>query len=237
VRTETRRQLKHDSFTDTAVETYSWAVEHRAKVIYGGIAVAVILALLLGVWSYLGCRDQQASRALASAMEKYNAPVRPANVPASPDVVSYTSAEERARAANQEFAKIAGQYSHTNSGRIARYFAALTAKDMNDITGAEDSFKQVAGSGDEDLASLAKLAQAGLYRDSNKDQQAIDLYKQLIEHPTRSVAKSTAQLQLAELYQGKQPQEAAKLYEQIRKEDPQSLAAEMAARNLGARSR
>jgi predicted negative regulator of RcsB-dependent stress response len=233
VRTETRRQLKHDSFTDTAVETYSWAVDHRNKVIYTALAIAVVLALVIGGWSYVGYREQRASRALAAAMDMYNAPVRPANVPAPADMLSYSSSQERARAAHAELQKVADQYSHTNSGRVARYFAALTAKDLNDISGAEKDLKDVAGSGDEDLASVAKLALAGLYRDSNKDQQAIDIYKQLIDHPTHSVSKNTAQLQLAELYQAKQPQEAAKLYEQVRKDDPQSVAAEIAARNLG----
>jgi predicted negative regulator of RcsB-dependent stress response len=232
VRTETRRQLKHDSFTETAAETYSWAVDHRGKLIYVGIVAVLVLAVLLGGWAYLGSRDQKASQALGKAMDMYNAPVRPANVPAPPDMLSYASSEERARAAHDEFEKIASQYSHSKSGQVARYFAGLTAKQMNDVAGAEKDLKQVAGSGDEDLASLANLALAGLYRDTNKDQQAIDIYKRLIDHPTRSVAKSTAQLQLAELYQAKQPQEAAKIYEQIRKDDPQSVAAEIAARNM-----
>lgn len=234
MRTETRHQLKHDSFATTAAETYSWAVEHRGKLIYGAIIVAVILAVVLGGWAYLGSRDQKASQAMAKAMEIYNAPVRPANMQAPPDMLTYGSADERARSAHAEFQKVAGEYSHTKTATVARYFSGLTAKEINDVSGAENDLKQVGNSGDDDLAALANLALAGLYRDTNKDQQAIDIYKRLIEHPTRSVSKSTAQLQLAELYQSKQPQEAAKLYEQIRKDDPQSLAAEIAARNMGA---
>jgi predicted negative regulator of RcsB-dependent stress response len=233
VRTTTRHQLKQDTFATTAVETYSWAVDHRNKVIYGAIIVALVLAAVLGGWAYLGSRDQAASKALGEAMAVYNAPVRPANVPADPAVKSFTSSEERARAAHAEFAKVADQYSHTKSGAVAQYLSGVTAKEINDAAGAENSLKKATQSSDEDLASLAKLALAGLYRDTNKDAQAIDIYKQLIDHPTRSVAKSAAQLQLAEFYQPKQPQEAAKLYEQIRKEDPQGVAAEIAAQNLG----
>lgn len=233
MRTETRHQLKHNRFAETAAETYSWAAEHQAKLVYGVIVAAVLLAAVLGGWAYMSRRDQQAGKELASAMEMYNAPVRPANVPAPPDMLTYGSSEERARAARAAFQKVADSYS-TKSGKVARYFAGITAKDMNDTAAAEKDLKEVADSGDEDLASFAKLALAGLYRDTNKDQQAIDIYKQLVEHPTRSVSKSMAQLQLAELYQAKQPQEAAKLYEQIRKDDPQSVAAEIAARNMGA---
>lgn len=233
MRTTERHQLKHDKFAETAAETYSWAVEHRNKIVYGAIVIGVVLVVVLGSMAYVSRRDQQASNALGAAMNIYDAPLRPASMPEQPGMVTFTSAADRAKAAHAEFAKIADEYSRTNSGKVARYFSGLTAKDMGDIAGAEKELKEVADSGDQDLASLAKLALAGLYRDTNKEQQAIDVYKQLIEHPTRAVAKSTAQLQLAEMYQAKQPQEAAKLYEQIRKDDPQSVAAEIAARNMG----
>lgn len=235
MRTETRRQLKHDKFAETAVETYSWAVEHRSKLIYGSVIIAVILVAVLGGWAYMNNRDQNASRALANAMAMYDAPVRPANVPAPAGMLSYGSSKERAQAARSEFEKVANEYSHTKSGDVARYFAGITAKDLGDTAGAETALKKVADSGDADLSAMAKLALAGLYRDSNKNQQAIELYKQLIDHPARSVSKSTAQLQLAELYKQTQPQEAAKIYEQIRKEDPDSAAAALAARNLGSK--
>ncbi len=235
MRTETRHQLKQDKFATTAAETYSWAVEHRNKLIYGGIIAAVALAALLGSWTYMRHRSEAASKALGEAMATYSAPIRPAGMPADTAIRSFASADERARAAYGEFAKVADEYSHTQSGAIARYLAGLTAKEMNDTAKAEDNLKKTADSSDEDLSSLAKLALAGVYRDTNKDAQAIEIYKGLIDHPTRSVAKSTAQLQLAEMYQAKnQPQDAAKLYEQIRKDDPQGVAAEIAAQNMGA---
>lgn len=234
MRTETRHQLKQDKFATTAVETYSWAVEHRNKLIYGGIIVAVALIVVLGGWAYMSHRNDAAGKALGDAMTVYNTPVRPAGMPADPAIKSFSSDEERARAARAEFEKVANDYSHTKAGAIARYFAGLTAKDLGDTAAAESDLKKTADSSDEDLASLAKLALAGLYRDTHKDAQAIDIYKNLIDHPTRSVAKSTAQLQLAEMYQAKnQPQDAAKIYDQIRKDAPQSVAAEIAAQNMG----
>jgi predicted negative regulator of RcsB-dependent stress response len=234
VRTTTRHQLKQDKFATTAVETYSWAVEHRNKLIYGGVILAVALVVVLGGWAYMRHQNEKAGTALGAAMAVYNTPVRPAGMPENPAFKSFASNEERARAAHDEFEKVANEYPHTKSGDVARYFAGVTAKELHDTAGAESDLKKVADSSDEDLASLAKLALAGLYVDTNKDAQAIDIYKGLIDHPTRSVAKSTAQLQLAEMYQGKnQPQEAAKIYEQIRKDDPRSVAAEIAAQNMG----
>jgi hypothetical protein len=99
---------------------------------------------------------------------------------------------------------------------------------MNNDKVAEEHLKYTAGVRDADIASLSKLALAALYRDSNREAEAIALYKDLIDHPTNSVPKVTAQLQLAELYSIKQPAEAKKIYEQIAKENPKSPLAEIA---------
>ena len=63
---------------------------------------------------------------------------------------------------------------------------------------AEDTLKQVAGSWDHELASLGKLALAGLYRQSGRDAQAVDVYNDLTAHPTDAVPAGLAQIQLAE---------------------------------------
>ena len=46
-------------------------------------------------------------------------------------------------------------------GRIARYFAGITAHDMGDNADAEKALQMVAGSRSKEIASLAKLALAG----------------------------------------------------------------------------
>ena len=75
-----------------------------------------------------------------------------------------------------------------------------------------------------EIASLAKLALASIYHDTNRDPQAIEIYKQLADHPTTSVSKSTAQFLLASLYEeNHQADEARKLYQQMAKESPLPL--------------
>ena len=79
----------------------------------------------------------------------------------------------------------------------------------------------MASSGNKELASVAKLALAGLYGNTNRTKDAMALYQELISQPTISVGKVTAQLQLAELYQtSNQPLDAKRLYEQIKKDNP-----------------
>jgi predicted negative regulator of RcsB-dependent stress response len=235
VRSYTRHQLKQDSFRTSTTETISWAVEHRSKVTAAVVAVVVLLAVIIGGWAYVNYRDQQGRSELAGAIQKYDAPIRPAGTPATPDMLSFGSIQERAKAANSDFTRIAGKYSFTQSGRVARYFAGVTLHDMGDNAGAEKDLKEVADSRYKEIASLAKLALASIYHDTNRDPQAIEIYKQLADHPTVSVGKSAAQFLLASLYEEvHQPDEARKLYQQMAKENPSSPAAQMAAQRLQA---
>ncbi len=228
----TRHQLKQDRFAEATKETVSWAVEHQTKLVAAGVIVGVALLVVLGSWYYFSVRDQSAGEMLARALRTYQAQLRPPNTPADPNTPSFTSAAERAKAANAEFRAIVESYGRTNSGHVARYFEALTYRDMGDMPAAERELKTVAGYRNPDLASQAKLALAGLYRDTGRDQEAIQLYNELIKEPTGAVGKATAELELAALYEAKQPGEARRIYEQIRKEEPASAAAELAGNRL-----
>ena len=233
MRTYTRRQLKQDQFAEATAETLSWANLHRNKLIVGGIVVAAVLAIGLAWWQYRQGQAARASVALSQAMTTYNAPLRPAGAPASSEVLSFTSSVERARVAHNEFQKVAAAYPHVQPGRVAGYFAALTASQMGDAAAGENELKQVAASGDADLAALAKMALAAQYRDTNRKSDAIRLYQEVIEHPTDTVSGSMARLELADLYAANnQTADANKLYEQIQKDDPTSPAAELASTRL-----
>jgi tetratricopeptide (TPR) repeat protein len=235
VRSYTRHQLKQDSFRTSTTETISWAVENRSTVTTAIVSVVVILALLIGGWAFINYRDQQASSELAGAIQKYDAPIRPPGTPATPDMLSYGSIQERAKAANAEFTHIADKYTFTQSSRVARYFEGTTLHDMGDNAGAEKALNEVADSRYKEIASLAKLALASIYHDTNRDAQAIAIYKQLAEHPTASVGKSTAQFLLASLYEEvHQLDEARKLYQQMSKENPSSPVAQLASQRMQA---
>ena len=235
MRSYTRHQLKQDAFRAQTTETISWAVEHQSKLIAAGIIAAVIAAVLLGGWFYVDYRDQQAQSLLSQAIEQFNAPIRPAGTPATPDLPSFGSAQERAKTCNAEFTRIADKYSFTQSGRVARYFAGITAHDMGDNALAEKDLQEVAGGRYKEIASLAKLALAGIYHDTNRDSQAIALYKDLAEHPTASVGKGAAQFMLASLYEEiHQPDQARALYLQMQKENPASPVAQLATQKLQA---
>lgn len=233
MRSYTRHQLKQDAFTTQTAETISWAVEHRNKVIAVVVVVVVILAAIGGGWAYINYRDGQAKQDLSLALQKFNAPVRPAGTPATGDLLSYGSYQERDQASNADFLRIADKYKFTQSSQVARYFAGITYRDLGKTADAEQSLKEVADSRYTEIGSLAKVALAEVYHDNGKNIDAIDIYKGLIDHPTVSVGKSTAQLSLASLYEAMgRTDDARHLYEQMQKESPASLTAQIAGQKL-----
>ncbi|MBZ5600587.1 MAG: tetratricopeptide repeat protein [Acidobacteriia bacterium] len=237
MRAETRHQLKQDRFSrvtiDAAERTAHWTVEHQSKLIIAGIVVLVVAAAVLASWYYFNRQDQKASAALAQAVRTMDAPVRPAGVPAEPDTPSYASTQERATEAHKKFQAIVDQYPHTRSADFAGYFLGVNSANLGDNAAAEREFKAVAASRNQDLAALAKFALASVYRNTNRNKDAMDLYKQLADKPTRTVSKGTAQLELAETYQAaEQTDQARQLYQQIQKENPSSEAAQIAAQKL-----
>jgi len=232
VRAYTRHQLKEDKLADAAKGTVDWAGHHRKLVSVASTALLAAAALGIGGWALLQWQEQKASFDLGGALRTYQRQLRPVGTPESPDFPSFASAAERAKTARAEFQKVADQYSYTRSGKMARYYVALSAMDGGDTATAERELKAIADSGNKDLAPLGKLALASLYRAQKRDADAIQLYRQLIDNPSDSVPKATAQLQLASLYEEKQPAEAGKLYEQIRIENPTGVAGQIAAARM-----
>ncbi len=175
----------------------------------------------------------KASVELNQAVRTLDTPLRPPGFPAEADSPTFTSSKDRAAQAHKQFQTIADKYPHTRSGEIARYFVGLTSEQMGDDVAAERELKTVASAHNEDLSGLAKFALASVYRNRNRNQDAIDLYQQLIAKPSHTVGKVTAQLELAATYQSAQRLSDAKhLYEQIQKENPAGEAAQLAAAKL-----
>lgn len=237
MRAETRHQMKQDRFSrvtiDAAERTAHWSVEHKDKLTVAAVIVLVVAVATVGSWYYLNQQDQKASLDMTQAVRTLETPVRPPNMPAQPDAPSFASSSERATAAHKQFQAIVDKYPHTHSAEFARYFLGLTAMGMGDNASAERDLQKVVSSAGSDLAALAKMALASVYRNTGRSPQAVELYKQIAAKPTSTVGKVTAQMELAATYQSdNQPLEAKRIYEIIQKENPASEAAQMASAKL-----
>jgi TolA-binding protein len=237
VRAETRHQIKQDAFSritlGAAEKTAHWTVEHKNTLATATVAVVLIVAAVAGGWYYLSAQDEKASFDMTQAVRTLEAQLRPPGAPAQPDVPSFTSVRERSDAAKKQFQAIVDKYPHTRTADMSRYFLGVTSATAGDTVGAENNFKSVASTGNKELASVAKLALASLYANTNRTKDAVATYQDLINHPTDSVSKATAQLQLAELYQtSNQPLDAKRIYEQIKKDNPGPEAVQIATQKL-----
>ncbi|MDE3104666.1 MAG: tetratricopeptide repeat protein [Acidobacteriota bacterium] len=230
---QTKVALKHDQFVDTTKEGLEWASENRRAVITGAVALVVVVLLLVSSFVLYRSRQEQASVALGAAMAEYQAPLETPGQPVPAETKSYPTAEARAKAANALFVAAADKYGLTPAGRDARYFAGITYMEAGETASAESTLQQVASSWDSDIAALAKLSLAQLYRQTGRVPQAIDLLNQLAAKPTSTVSAGLAQLQLAELYDAQgQPDQARKVYAQLKDKDGKSAAGQLAAQKL-----
>ena len=230
---QTKQALKHDQFVDTTQHGLDWASEHRNTIIRISIAVVAALFVLIGGYIFYQHRAEQATVAFGEAMQTYQTPLAQPGQQVPPGVRTFPSSTERAKAANAQFAAVADKYGMTPDGKLARYFAGLTFLEEGQNASAESTLKEVAGGWNADLAALAKLSLAQLYRQTGRDGQAIELYNELSAKSASTVPSGLAQLQLAELYenQGK-PDAAKKIYAQLKDKDAKGPAGQLAAQKL-----
>lgn len=239
MRAETRHQLKEDRFSratiNAAEATVHWSIEHRNRLAILGALVVLVVAAVIGGWYYMNQQDQKASADLGRAVRTLDTPVRPAGMPAQPENPSFASSTERATQAHKEFQAIVDKYPHTNASDFSRYFLGLTSESLGDHSAAERELKEVASAHNRDLAALANFALASVYRNTNRNKDAIDLYKKLMDKPTTTVGKVAAQMELGATYEAAgQPLEAKRIYQEVQKENPSGQASQMASAKLQA---
>ena len=233
--TRTRRALKNDRFAQAAVSSASWIGEHQTSVVRWAITAGVILVLVVGGWIYWGlCARRRPT--LPWARPWMFIPRRWRNPGAPPEPGVYATAADRAKEANREFVAVAHDFGWLPEGSKAHYFAGVTYVELGQNGLAETELTAASHSWDRNLSNLAKLALAGLYHQTSRDNEAIDLYNQIAAKPSATVSAPVAQLDLADLYasEGKQDQARA-LWAKVRDADKDGAAGEIAAQKLGAK--
>ncbi|WP_348268214.1 tetratricopeptide repeat protein [Edaphobacter paludis] len=230
---QTKQALKHDQFIDTTHQSLEWASENRKTVIIASSILFALIIILVGGFVIYNNRCDAASVAFGAAMQEYQTPLAEPGQAVPAGVKTYPTVAERAKAANQLFMAAADKYSMEPDGKTARYFGGLTYIEAGNNSAAENTLKQVASGWNSELASLAKLSLANLYRQTGEDAKAVDLYNELTAKPTTSVPAGLAQLQLAEMYesQGK-TEDAKKIYAKLKDKDGKSAVGLLAAQKL-----
>lgn len=231
--TQTRHALKQDKFVDVTASGLEWMGENRSSLLlWSGAAVLAIALIATGIVLHHS-RTVAANQLLGQAMDIYDTPIAQPGQMTEPGMKTYPTAAARAKDAYPLFDRAANQYGWLTPGKMARYFAGMTALDMNQTATGEADLEKAAHSGSSGVSALAKLALANEYAQTGRTSQAVALYQELIQHPTTTVPKPAAQLQLAQMYETtQQPQEAKRIYAEIKDQDKATDAAQIATQKL-----
>jgi tetratricopeptide (TPR) repeat protein len=233
VDTQTRHALKQDRFATATASGLDWLQENRRNTIIGVVAVVILAALIITSAIVYRSRSSRAQDLFGQAMDIYSTPLAVPGQPAEPGLTTYPTATARAKAANPLFVEAADKYNWLKAGHNAAYFAGLTYMDMGQTADAEKELQKASDSHDSGLAALAKMALAGLDRQTGRNSEAVDLYRQMIKKPTVTVPAAEAKLQLAGLYEVTNPAEAKKLYAEIKDQNKTTVAGQIATKKLG----
>lgn len=209
----------------------SWLSGHRSGLLRWVVSAAVVLAVVIGAVVFWTMKTGAADKALGAALDLYATPLATPGAPPEKNV--YNSAADRAKEANREFVAVSKDFSWLPEASKAHYFAGVTYQELGQTGSAESELKTATGAWDRNLSNLAKLALAGLYRQTGRDAQAIDLYNELVKKPSITVSASVAQLDLADLYAstGKQDQARA-LWAKVKDSDKDGMAGSLATQKL-----
>jgi predicted negative regulator of RcsB-dependent stress response len=234
VDTQTRHALKQDRFAQAAASSADWISLHKTDVVRWTGVIGLAVILIVSGFIFYRMRSSTAETALGQAIDLYDNPLAQPGAP--PEAGTYTTAAARATEANREFVAIAHNFSWLPEAAKAHYFAGVTYIELGQNGNAETELNAAASSWDRNLANLAKLALAGLYRQTNRDSLAISLYNQLAAKPSTTVSAGVAQLALADLYVAEGKNDMARtLWAKVKDSDKDGAAGQIAEQKLAAK--
>jgi hypothetical protein len=196
------RELKQDKFRDWAMKAFEdlgERLEGKGKTIIYVIAGVIAVAILVGVFiTWTNHRADEARQALGRAITIASTPVSATPVAGS-TTLSYTSVEERAQKAIDEFQKVAAKYGEPYRTE-ARYFIAANLLYLDRNKGVTE-LTELTKSTNRDVATLSKFALAQAREGDAKYDEAADLYRDLAKQNDALVTPESANLRLAMVYE------------------------------------
>ncbi len=227
-----RKELKQDKIKET--------IEHGAEAVisHGQFALIVVIAALVTALSYGGWKfyidrqTMQASGVFDDAMKAYSGRIGSAPGAADPSERVYSNEAARAQDALRKFTIVADKYPHTNTGKLARYYAALCLEDLERQNQALEELKKISAGSDKELAAMAQYQMAIICSRTGKPDDAVKIFRALADKPGVIVSRPLVLLELARLLRKSNPQEAAGIYQQVKKEFPDTTVADEADRGL-----
>jgi predicted negative regulator of RcsB-dependent stress response len=205
----TRKELKQDKFAVEVTHTVGYLAEHRTQAIRYGIAGLVVVALVVGFFTWRSHERAARRDALTAALEVRQAPVGPSRGDSL--VRTFPTEQDKNKAQIAAFSDVAAKYPGTDEGSVAQYYLGTIAAEQGNLAGAAKAFQEVADSGSANYASMAKLSLAEIYKAQGKAADGEKLIRSVMDKPTEFVSKEQATIALARYLASSNPAEARKL--------------------------
>ena len=210
------RELKHDKFRDWTLKFFDRVgdrLEGRGRTILygiGGVVIAAVIVSFFFKWNHR--RADQARQALGRGIVIATAPVSTTPSVSPNGGPSFSSAQERAQRAIDEFQKVVAKYGDPYRTE-ARYFIATNLLFIDRAKGISD-LTDLSQNRNSEVASLSKFALAQAKEADAKYDEAATLYRELGARNSAVVTPETANLRLATVYklQGKKKEAADLLF-------------------------
>lgn len=212
------RELQHDKFRDAAGKLFDRLtdrLEGKGKALVYGIIGVAVLAALIGFWfNWRHRKTDEAQRALGRAIAIATTPVSnpltPLAVP--PTGATFSSEQERAQKAIEEFQKVAAKYGDPYRAE-ARYFIATNLLNVDREKGLTE-LTEMTRSDVPEVSVLATFALAQAKEADAKYDEAAQLYVGLAQKNSTVITPETANFRLASVYekQGKKKEAADLLF-------------------------
>ena len=214
--------LKEDKFLLTVDSARDFFLAKQKQILMVLGAAAVVFLAVLGGRYYLAQQDEGAKDQLSAALKIYHGTVAGSTPPApagNSDPVFATTTEKHEKAL-AEFQKVAAQHPSRPAGKIAKYYAGLSLRELNKTSEAIATLDALSKDSS-DYGVLAQRALVSFYEGSGNLVKAAEVCQQLSQSKSAVVPKSETLMQLAQLYerQGKKS-EATKIYQQLVKDFP-----------------
>lgn len=197
------RELQHDKFRDTAgviFDRLGNRLEGKGKTILYGLVGVLVLALIVGLWVRRSNKKaDEAQRAMGRAIAIASTPLASDLSVLDPTAARFSSEQERAQRAIDEFQKVADKYGDPYRTQ-ARYFMGTNLL-VTDRPKGVTELTEVGKSSLAEAAALAKFALAQAMESDAKLDEAAKLYSEIAALNTSVVTPDSANLRLAGVYE------------------------------------
>ena len=220
-----REHLKHNEAADAVAAAATFASRHGRTLALAAVGLLLLVGAIFGYRAFKARTEERAQVELAKAVETLNAPVAPAPAGGTLPAGTYATDAARADAALKQLLATSDQFSGTDAGLRARYYAASLLAESNrpqEAAAAYEKVREAAGASTL-MGRMASLGLASMQVRQKQFEPAIKTLQELSQRRDGPLPTDAVLVQLADAYQqAGRAAEASQTLQRVIDEFPQS---------------